>query len=111
MRPVSCCASIWRLRMPDQDLLPPGRRFDEATPPGLGEVLTSARRRRRVRAGVIGGIVGACAVAAVALLAVPDSSTGSLKTVTPAVSPTPPSIAHKEPRTLQPIEQPAAAAT
>ena len=91
--------------MPDPDLIPRGRAFPAAEAPNLDAVLTGARRRRRVRAGVVGAVAGSGALVAV-LLALPGASTSSLKTVTPAVGQTPPAGQHHAPAGGQPSKPP-----
>lgn len=82
--------------MPNPDLLPTGRSFPTAPPPPLDGIVNRARRRRRIRAGVAGGLSAGVAVVAVLLLT-PGASPGSLKVVTPAVGPTASSSASPTP--------------
>jgi len=79
--------------MPDFDLIPRGRTLAPGAAPPLDSVLRGARRRRRVRASAVGVVAGASAIVAV-LLAAPGPSSGSLKSVTPAIKPTPPTGQH-----------------
>jgi hypothetical protein len=87
--------------MPDFDLIPRGRTLAPGTAPPLDSVLRGARRRRRVRASAVGVVAGASAIVAV-LLAAPGPSSGSLKSVTPAIKPAPPSGQHRTPASAAP---------
>lgn len=70
--------------MPSPDLLPKGRSYPSVVAPPLDGVLSSARRRRTRRAGLV-GVVAAAAVSATAFAFVPHGSSASLHVVTPTV--------------------------